>query len=127
MPFDPTNAEDLAARTAALKVSNAAFTAKIAVGVRNKPRSGETTWVTLDLASGRCTGHTVVALASAELPEEQLGVVLAVAATAATWSTAGSNAAFLNAVKTQKFFVTGEAPFWIRHLRSMLEVLAVFR
>jgi hypothetical protein len=127
VPFDPKNAEDLTARTNALNLSDTAFNARLAVGVRNKPQSGKTTWVVLDLASGRCTGHSVVELASADLPEAKLGVVLAIAATAATWSAAGTQAEFLGAVKTQKFFVTGEAPFWIRHLRTMLEVLAAFR
>jgi hypothetical protein len=114
-------------QVAAIRLSDQRFVARLAVGVRNKPRSGQTTWAVLETASTRCRLVEVRQLKSDELPEEKLQVVLAIAATADSWDAIIDDASFRAAVEAQRFFITGETPFFIRHLRSILEILAAFR
>jgi len=61
-------------------------------------------------------------MSSAQPPEDDLEVVLGIAATAEVWREVESDAGFLSAVGNQKFFVTGEAPFFVRHISPILEI-----
>ncbi len=125
--FDPTNKQDVEGRAASVSVANPAFAARLAIGVRNKPTNGHTAWAVFLVKSGGASVEEVRTLVSDELPEDELKVVLAISAAATTWSSITDDASFLDAVEEQRFYVTGETPFFIRHLASIVEVLAAFR
>lgn len=110
-----------------VSVSDGRFVARLALGVRNKPRSGRTTWAVVTVKQGGGQLEEIRTLRSDELPEDALEVVLAIAATSDTWASVRDEQALLDAVEAQRFFVTGETPFFIRHLPSILEVLTALR
>lgn len=125
--FDPTDASNARARVARVKVADADFAARVAIGTRNKPRNGRTTWIVMTIHGGTAVLDEFRDLASDELPEDVLKVVLALSATPTTWGSLAGNDEFMAAIGEQKFFVTGETPFFIRHLSSFLQLLQPFR
>jgi hypothetical protein len=74
----------------------------------------------LELGGGSAIGDGTYVLDSLESPEAELEVALGIAATEGVWAEAAEEVAFLEAVKDQKFFVSGEAPFFIRNLEKVL-------
>lgn len=122
MPFNSeiiSNPEDMLNE---LGISERGFSARVAFGVRNKPRSGRTTWLILGVADGKADLAGTAELPSIEAPEDNLEVVLGIAATEDVWSAIGDRDAFLLAVAEQKFFLTGEAPFFIRNLPPIVDL-----
>lgn len=105
-----------------LGINERDFSARVAFGVRNKPRSGRTTWLILEVADGKADIGGTAELPSIEAPEDNLEVVLGIAATEDVWSTIADRDAFLLAVADQKFFLTGEAPFFIRNLPPIVDL-----
>ncbi len=122
MPLTARALEDPDRVASAVGISDRSFAARLAFGVRNKPRSGETTWIVLEVGDGSATAAGARVLASSEAPEEPLEVAVGIAATEAVWAVAVPDAGFLQAVDAKKFFVTGETPFFIRFLSPLLQV-----
>ena len=110
-----------------LRVSDATFSARLAFGVRNSPRNGQTNWIVLDVSGGSTTAGEDLVLPSTDPPEESLEVVVGIAATEEVWRQVDSDSAFLHAVDGQKFYVTGEAPFFVRYISIVLEIWAHLR
>jgi hypothetical protein len=106
----------------AIQASGVRLSARIAFGVRNAPRAGQTSWIPVELDVRTVLCDSVVVLSSHEAPEAELDVVLGISATDDVWRSAGEDAGFLNAVQSQSFFVSGEAPFFIRHLEMLLAI-----
>ncbi len=125
LPIDDERA--LVGQLQRVAVSDGRFVARLALGVRNKPRPGRTKWAVVTVGQGGSGLEEIRTLRSDELPEDALEVVLAISATADTWASVRDDQALLDAVEAQRFFVTGETPFFIRHLPSILEVLIALR
>jgi hypothetical protein len=122
MPLTAQALNDADRVVSAVQVSETSFAARLAFGVRNKPRSGETTWIILEVANGVAEAAGTRGLPSSEAPEGPLEVALGIAATETVWADAISDPGFLQAIEAKKFFVTGETPFFIRFLEPVLDV-----
>lgn len=111
---------DAVARVAAdLETS---LSARLAFGIRNAPRRGKTSWVVIEIDEGSAWSDGTSVLDSLENAEAELEVVLGIAATEDVWVEAADEDVFLEAVRDQKFFVSGEAPFFIRNLEKILAI-----
>jgi hypothetical protein len=109
-----------------VRITDASFVAVIGIGVEGVPTSDETTWLVLNVASGRATMTSRSATPRKESAERALGVTVGVSATPATWNAIPNRAAFLAAVAARRFSVVGSSPFWIRHMDSIVELLEHF-
>jgi hypothetical protein len=121
----PLSAETIKApwdAVSGLELEGSGLTARLAFGLRNRPRTGRTTWLVLEVADGEVEIGGATELPSLEAPEENLEVVLGVAATEDVWSIVSSREQFLDAVAEQKFFLSGEAPFFIRNLPAIVDL-----
>lgn len=122
MPLNSATISDPWDTIRELGVKKSDFSARLAFGVRNKPRSGHTTWLVLEVLDGGVDIGGTAELPSIEAPEDNLEVVLGIAATEDVWSAIADRDAFLLAVAEQKFFLTGEAPFFIRNLPPIVDL-----
>lgn len=110
-----------------LLISDKSFTGKVGVGVRNTPKRGRISWVILEIDSGSCGKWEVEETDIMAKPEEVLEVVLGVSASEETWNQISDGTlGFLDAVDKNRFFISGEAPFFIRHLEGFVQIMKAF-
>jgi hypothetical protein len=103
------------------------FKATVALGVRDNPASGSTSWLVLSIAQGETTALKELVLDSQAsiIIEAGLPVTLGVSAAEKVWAAVAElgRAASLLAAVDDSFYVLGEAPIFIRYLDTILELL----
>ena len=119
--------DDLAVKLIGRCVSSPSFSATVALGVRGFPRASHTAWVVVNVADG-CVADTASTLLDSQssiLLERTLDVAVGISARPDAWDkvAAGGRAAVLELAASRDFYVVGEAPFFIRHLGSIVDLL----
>jgi hypothetical protein len=108
------------------KLSDSRFSAGVAIGVRDHPIKGQTSWIVYTIANGMVNHVNNAELPSTALADVDFEVSVAISAREEVWERIMSvgRDAFLEAVRRTQFFVLGDAPFFIRHLDTFDEFLA---
>jgi hypothetical protein len=109
-------------------IANCSLNRRVAVGVVNGGQDGTDAWVILDFASGAAQAAEIRHCSNLSDPDAALDVAIVFLAKVAVWTEIGQGGfpAALAATDARKIFVSGKLAYFIRHVRSSVDLPVLF-
>jgi hypothetical protein len=111
-----------------LQISNCSLNRRVALGVSAGGLDGKDAWVVFDCSSGILRMHELRYCGPLADTDSELSVEFVAIASPEVWQKIGNGgrAAAVLACDEKDVLVSGKLPFFIRHVRSIIDLFVVF-
>lgn len=125
MPITADQLANLRNSVMGLEIPRSSLDRKIAIGIKGQPRSS---WLTILVHESHVISIDTFQIENTENIEDQLDAAVAILATKEIWAAIGEGGTevVIQKADARGFDVSGQLSYFIRHARSIVDLLAAF-